>query len=777
MSLLSAISDTIDGLFRAAPGPPGSSTLSGGWYGGPYATDAYGAKKTPAPAQLVEAYKSLIYACVQINDNAVTRVPLRLYADSAKPGGMPRSACEPRSITRSEWQRLKALPYLRSLIGGSDQTHEINVHPMLEMLDAPDPDGYFDRQSLLSLIVRYVDVVGIAYNKPDGGQPPAYFWPLASQYVLPVPVGNSPLIARYTYFGDTYEFDELVRFRLTPSLKDPYKAGYCATYAALQYAGLEDEWVSIQQNTLSNGARPSMLVASSDATMPLQEQTARRLEQSLDMNHARGNSGRPLVVRDAVTATPMNWPPGDLAGLEISKNMRECVANCFGVPTEYLTGDRNLANLQAAREYHAANAVEPRCKMIAAVLTRMVRKYDPRLFFAFDAAVPEDEERRTKINVSLTGAAVRTINEVRAEMNLAPVPYGDEPWMAGTLKQPTMLAEAHQQGLETAKQTLENQTKATEFQYSEGDDDDPGAADAGGGGGGDGDTDRSVPAFHAGAVERRFDEILDAIEDELGIDRGHGGNPNHVASGEHGGEFTSGPGGAGHGKHWAKRQRRKKRKPKKSKTATGGGKAKDTRVKIAKKETGPKDESRAGRAREAYDARKSGVDVQRYGERQEVELIKKIGGTQGSDNGSVDVVRKVGGFDHGLEVKTLINKGGPNKSGTKAQIKMMPDQLARKQAWLAQAPNRRSGVIVMDHRDRAASESGEFIGNKEAWSGHDLYYRRDYGAHTIGGMYPVKSATELKGLMAKSDDELREMVKSDPKRYKGLIKIEKAPKS
>ena len=251
----------------------------------------------------------------------------------------------------------------------------------------------------------------------------------------------------------------------------------------------------------------------------------------------------------------------------------------------------------------------------------------------------------------------------------------------------------------------------------------------------------------------------------------------HVAGGEHGGEFTSHGGGggnaSGHGKHWAKRQRKKKRKPrKKSVTATGGKKAVDTRVKIAKRETGPKDETRSGRAKAAYNAEKSDLRVQRYADRQEEHVLSKIGGTQGSNNGSVDIVRKVGGFDHGLEVKTLINKGGPNKSGTKAQIKMEPDQLARKQAWLGQAPNRRSGVIVLDHRDRAVGESGEFIGNKEAYSGHDLYYRRDYGAHRIGAMYPVKSAAELKGLMAKSDDELRQMVASD-KKYKGLIGAKK----
>ncbi len=55
--------------------------------------------------------------------------------------------------------------------------------------------------------------------------------------------------------------------------------------------------------------------------------------------------------------------------------------------------------------------------------------------------------------------------------------------------------------------------------------------------------------------------ILAALIEARGLIRS-GGNPNHVESGEKGGQFTSGPGGssAKHGKHWAKRQRRRKKR-------------------------------------------------------------------------------------------------------------------------------------------------------------------------------------------------------------------------
>lgn len=512
MSLLSALSDSLDGLLRSRPGAPGGATLSGGWMGGPATVDAYGARRAPTPYQLVESYKSLIYACVQINDNGVARVPLRLYADGGRPGGVPRSACDPRRVTRSQWGRLRALPYARSLVGGSAQTFEVNTHPILDTLDSPDPDGYFDRQQLISLIVRYCDVVGSAYLKPDGpaSMPPTYLWPLAAQHVVPRPMAGGPLIAGYTYFADFYAFDELVRFRSTVSLKDPYKAGYSPTYAALEYAGLEDEWMSIQRNVLSNGARMSMLISAKDATMPIQEVTARRLEQDLDRQHARGNSGKPWVIRDAVEAVPVNWPPGDLSGLEITKQVIERTANCFGVPIAMLTPETNLANMQAAREHHASNAIEPRCKMIAAVLTRLVRKYDPRLFFAFDSAISEDEEKDAKVTKVLIEAGVKTINDERDDMGLMPVEWGDEPWFLNTMQQPSTLTETAKIGVEAAKAGVEQTKNATANSDLPASDALAAKSAAGGG-------DRSLPALHGAAVDARLDTILAAWEREAGL--------------------------------------------------------------------------------------------------------------------------------------------------------------------------------------------------------------------------------------------------------------------
>lgn len=528
MGLLSAINGSIDGLFRAAPGPPGNATLSGGWYGGPLTTDAYGSKRAPSGYQLVEAYKSLIYACCQINDNAVTRCKLRLYSDADK-GGQPRSACGPRRIRRSMYGRLQAMPYLRTLSDSVDNIQEVTVHPALDTLDAPDPLGYFDRQQFLSMICRYCDVVGTAYFKPDGQLSvgnglgvPMYLWPLAAQYVIPRPMVGSPLIEGYTYFNEFFAYDDLLRFRLTVSLRDPYKSGYSPTYAAIEYAGLEDQYVSIQTTLLSAGARPSVAWTPTDPTMPPGDSERRRFEQDLDRQFARGNAGKHIVTNGAYTPNTMSYSPADLSGLELSKYDLERTANIFGIPSPFLTGDTNLANLQAAREQHAANAVEPRCKMIACVLTRWVQQYDPRLFFAFDSPVPEDEERNIKLATMRLGAFMTTIDQENEESQWPPAPWGKEPWMLNTLRQPSMIQQSQDQAIESAKALADADEMPGPGQpgndggKSDDGSDDPNqpAGDSGDSKSGDGNEDRGVPAVHAGSVAR-FDAILAALERDL----------------------------------------------------------------------------------------------------------------------------------------------------------------------------------------------------------------------------------------------------------------------
>lgn len=416
-------------------------TESWGTTGGPGFSDAWRIRRGPTPQRLVEAYKQVVYACANLNAAGTARLPLRLYATTAGGQQRPRGFSQPVEVNRTgQLKRLRQLPYLVRQMSAAERVDEVTAHPILDLLDDPNPE--FDRHTLIAYLVLSLDVVGTAYLRPRGGAklsagslPPEDLWPLQAHLVKPV-AGDSAIPLKYSYTGETILAEDLLRFRHL-SLKEPYGSGYSPAEAAFGYAGLESMWVSIQEQILGRGPAPSAMVGPRDANMPFSEPTKKRLEASFAQKQIGAAAGQLLVCDEAYTYTPLTYRPTDLSGLEIGKYDLERTANCFNVPLPFLTGETNLANLQAAETQHGRHAIEPRSQLIATRLTRWVRQYDPRLFFAFDPAVSEDEEREAKVWDLRIKNGSATINEARLEDGCSPVAWGDEPWLPQTLRQPS----------------------------------------------------------------------------------------------------------------------------------------------------------------------------------------------------------------------------------------------------------------------------------------------------------------------------------------------------
>jgi hypothetical protein len=110
----------------------------------------------------------------------------------------------------------------------------------------------------------------------------------------------------------------------------------------------------------------------------------------------------------------------------------EAIANAFHVPLSFLTSETNLANLQAAEHQHMAKAIFPRLQRRDEKLNeQLVPLFDPtgRLFMASEDPVPYNQEiawRQQEVDLRY---GIVTINEVRQDRGLPPVPWGDTPWL------------------------------------------------------------------------------------------------------------------------------------------------------------------------------------------------------------------------------------------------------------------------------------------------------------------------------------------------------------
>jgi HK97 family phage portal protein len=414
--------------------------MGSSYIGGPSATDAWGSKRAPSPTELVESFKSIAYSCAVRNADAVSAVPLKLYMDSSN-GRKPKDFSDPRDVSLSTFRHLQRSGAISDNGTKVADIKEIRNHPFLNTLDNPDPNGDFDRTSLLKHICLSGDIIGSAYIYPEGpeGRPYTALWPLYSQYVLPIRSSNNPVVSQYQYFANVIGRDRMIRFGHSVSLKDPYGTHYPPLYAAIEYARLEDKFVTVQEQLLAMGPRPNMIATPKDANNPLGEHEKDRFQQDLDRKHARGAQGGILVTTAPLDFKPITYTPADLSGLQIAEYDWQAVCGAFGVPFEFFTTDTNLANQQAAREKHAEHAVRPRCTSIAARLNWIVRRWDRRLFFAFDDPNRLDElQRATIIDMEIKNGT-RTINQANEETGRPPVPWGDQPWLENTRAQPDMI--------------------------------------------------------------------------------------------------------------------------------------------------------------------------------------------------------------------------------------------------------------------------------------------------------------------------------------------------
>lgn len=414
-----------------------------GWAGGPTWVDAFRSRRAPSPSELVEAFKSVCYACAYLNANGVARLPLRLYATTGRHQPRPKAYCRPIEL-RVE-KRFRHAPEFAGLLNKAEHIDEVVDHPLLTAI--ADVNDDFDTNLLILYTSLCMDLTGAAYWLPEENAigATASFWPLQAQYVIPTRLSNTASIDYFQYFDSTYQSDQLVRCRHV-SMRDPYGPGYGPTQAVYEQLGLGDKFVTVTEQLLGSGLRPSILISSKDGVSGPGPDERRRYEADINSKLSGAGQGKAWFVDGAVDVNTISFPPGDLADLEISKNAMARVANAFGVPISLLTTeDVNLANAEAGHRQHAELGIEPRCVRIASGLTkwtRQVARRKPglgwdRLFWAFDPAVGEEIERRAKVFDMEIKSGKRTINECRAEDGQPPVGWGDEPWFAQTLRQPS----------------------------------------------------------------------------------------------------------------------------------------------------------------------------------------------------------------------------------------------------------------------------------------------------------------------------------------------------
>jgi HK97 family phage portal protein len=305
-------------------------------------------------------------------------------------------------------------------------------HPLLDLLRQVNPvHNSFDLWELTTL---YQEVIGCAYWLLDIDPTlgiPAAIWPLPAQLVTPRRnPGSNELVDSYAYRSGASEVQfsprEVIAFRY-PDPKEPYTNGLSPLRACYEQVRLTSALGAFKTARFDNHAIPDALVCPDQV---IGEEERDRLESNWNTRLRQGGAGRVIVAESSMKVQLLNHSMGDLAALADLQASREEIAAAFHVPISLLTSETNLANLQAAEAQHGRIAIRPRLRRRDEKLNeQLVPWYDPtgRLFLAASDPVPANQQQVLAEHALYLRTGVLTVNEVRSQLGLPPVPWGDGP--------------------------------------------------------------------------------------------------------------------------------------------------------------------------------------------------------------------------------------------------------------------------------------------------------------------------------------------------------------
>jgi HK97 family phage portal protein len=408
------------------------SVLAGGQWTGTSFVDSYKRNRQPTPNELLTELKNTAWTCAGINAAVCASYPPRLYVITEH--NQPQPKCATKALSPWAERRLRSMPHINRRVRTAARIEEVTDHTLLTLLQhANAVHGAFDLWELTTL---YQEVHGSAYWYLDLDpltNVPRAIWILPSQNVTPRRDPDSPnLVDYYLYRNGKSEerFDpaQIIHFAY-PDPRDPYTSGLSPLRACFEQVSLTSQYVAFKNAKFDNHAIPDAII-SPDEVMGEEERD--RLETQWNNRFRRGGTGKVVVAESSLKVSLLHQSMGDLAALADMKATKEDIANAFHVPIAFLTSQTNLANLQASQSQHMSLAITPRLQRRDQKLNaQLVPRFDPagRLFLASEDPVPVDQNLMVQQQIADLKYGVVSINEIRSERGLPPVPWGEVPWL------------------------------------------------------------------------------------------------------------------------------------------------------------------------------------------------------------------------------------------------------------------------------------------------------------------------------------------------------------
>jgi len=318
---------------------------------------------------------------------------------------------------------------------------EIDSHPILDLLDDPNPDqSKFDLFEALSI---YLDTVGYGYwevvydkgiNNTGRMKRPAELYNIRPSLLTPDLDSNKRKVTGYTYqskkWGKKKHFGthEIVPFKYFNPLNDLIGQG--SAQPAADEIQTDNAMLQWNKDFFLKGTIDGMITTDKSLS-PKEVKDFKR-----DWNASQRIGGRNTIIASkGLKYDHFGAKPNEVDFLAGRKDNRNSILSCMGVPGVKVNILENATkdNYKLQEEDFNRNTVVPRCIKIASSLNKKLLPLYHDLankgmekspyFLAFDTTLllKEDKDKQSKRITQEIAHSLKTPNEGRKEMGMEPM--------------------------------------------------------------------------------------------------------------------------------------------------------------------------------------------------------------------------------------------------------------------------------------------------------------------------------------------------------------------
>ena len=309
----------------------------------------------------------------------------------------------------------------------------LDDHPLKALLDRPN--DYFTGRQIKTLLSYWLTQTGSAYllKVSNGLGVPAELWPMSPANVE-ILTGDVQPVVGYMFHGNggetRYQTEEVVHI-FDPDPSSPFEGVGNLGPQKMAFDASEFAQETAREHYRNDAVPKTVLEASAEARLPDGPERTEFAADWVSRFNKRRGSGR---------GTPAFTPPGftvkELQGMNFAdavpmmEFLQRQILMANGVPRSVVGDvvDVNRANAETNDFVFDGKTIKPWADLIADAFTvQLATDFDASLFVSFEDFVASDKDFDLRKRESDLATKLTTINEVREDEGLEPVPWGELP--------------------------------------------------------------------------------------------------------------------------------------------------------------------------------------------------------------------------------------------------------------------------------------------------------------------------------------------------------------